>query len=172
MQDKHLCSFTFLRRKNGIVFLAFISFLGCLTGVFAALGAGNCIFPVMRIAVYSRVSIVGLLSTVFLPFFLSAIAVLFFNPRILYGLCFCKMFSFGFCISLLQQCFGTAGWFVCFFLLFSDGWVLFTFFLFWVRYLGGSKNNIFTFSCFCFISTVVICSLDYFLISPFWALLI
>ncbi len=109
-------SFGFDRLFPRVTFCAlFLS--GMLSGCIAARSAGQALASLMRMAVFSPVSIVSLSAAMLLPFILAAIAVYFRHTWLLMVIGFFKAFSFSWCFTGIWMAFGSA---VYFLLLFSD----------------------------------------------------
>lgn len=140
---------------------------GLLLGVGLACQAGDSIFSLMRIAASRRVSIVGLFSSILLPFLLSAAAVYLHGASLLLPVSFLKAFSFGFCAVTVMKAFGSAGWLVCRLLLFSDCCLMPVLFWFWLRHIRGGRRSVKMDMRLCAILIAAVGSIDYFLISPF-----
>lgn len=171
MQVYPLDTSTYFRRRNGLFILAITTFIGYTIGILIAFKVDNLLFLLMRRVFMDPVSIASLLITVFLPFLFTAIAVLFSRQQIFLLFNFLKSISFGFCLCILQCSFGRAGWLFQIFLFFTDGWVRFVLYWFWIRNLTYPTRSIYNDLVFCLIFSVLICVADYCLISPFMAML-
>lgn len=159
-------------RKGNTVFLALFYFLGLLSGAVFCISSGHIISSLMRSVPGGTVSIVGLLCVTALPFLLSAFAVFVSEPRLVFLICFGK--SFLFCvISLgLVAAYGSAGWLIRWLLMFSDSLGMPVLYLYWLRILSSWDKPPLC-ETFVFGSLfLLIGSIDYCLISPFWSGLI
>lgn len=160
------------RRRIVVFLLALISIAGYVTGAIIASKAGSIPLQLMRAATNSRVSISALLFMILLPSFFAALSVSFSKPWIFLLLCFCKTFSFGFSAFAVQELFCSAYWLVQPLFMFTDCWIIFILFYFWIRYLSRG-NRILSSDVFACISiATIICGVDYYFVSPFLAELI
>lgn len=149
--------------------LAGIWLVGLLAGGVSFSKAGIHYFLLMRSAVFCSVSIVGLFACNFLPFLLSAFAVFFNKPRLLYWICFFKAFIFAGCSYGIMVSFGSAHWLVRLLLQFSDCCLVSVLCWFCLRHING---NLYAVKRDCIICTGLIAAvgmLDYCVVSPFLA---
>lgn len=119
--------------------LAGIWLVGLLAGGVSFSKAGIHYFLLMRSAVFCPVSIVGSFACSFLPFLLSAFAVFFNKPRLLYWICFLR--------RLYSQAVHTALWSLS---VLHIGWFgsCFSFqTVVWYRCSAGSASGISTAIC-------------------------
>lgn len=107
-------------RKWGIVILAFSWLSGLWLGVMQVSDSGQTITSLMPVAIHSRLSIVGLLISVFLPFLFSAFAVYISQPVLLIFICFVKAVSVSFVSSCLSLSVGGGAWIFRLLVLFHD----------------------------------------------------
>lgn len=115
------------------------------------------------------VSIVRLLVWNLLPCVFSAAAVIFSAPWLLILICFGKAFLFAY-VSLCFACtFGSAGWLIWLLVLLPDILTLPLLYFYWLRHLSyaGSAGRFSGVMLFC--GSIFLCSLDYWVISPFLA---
>ena len=154
-------------RKWRRIFLALCYCAGLLMGSIVAAQAQESIASWMRTAEFQRVSIVSLLSVTCLHFLISAAAVLIAQVRLFYPVCFLKAFSFGFCAGGVYLVFGSAGWLVCGLLLFTDLCSMPLLYLFWQRYIDGSRRLVLTDAVLPASLLFLIGSLDHCIITPF-----
>ena len=159
-------------RKGASVFLAFFWFFGLVAGVLTALSASDLLSASMRTAVFSRVSILGLASAVFLPFLFSAFAVYIQCPFLLLPIAFAKAFLFSYLGLGVIEAFGSAGWLIRVLLMFSDIVLLPVLFWFWIRYISGDSRYGSRATAVCISVAALVGSIDYCVISPFMANLI
>lgn len=160
------CSDAFIRRIR-LAALAFCWCSGLMLGLHYAYRADSTYFLLMRMAASCRVSIVGLLTAVFLPFLLSALAVYISRPELLLPVCFLKAFSFSCSAAAVSAAFGSAGWLIRFLLNFSECCTLPLLCLFWIRHISGVKRPAGRDFLICCIAVLTIGALDYLLISPY-----
>ena len=154
-------------RKFCKLFLALSWHFGLLCGVLITDKCDPDLLSLMRSAVLSRVSIVGLLAVTFLPFLLSAFAVIFSSPWLMIPISFLKAFSFGYCASAVSTSFGSAGWLVRWLLLFSACCSVPVLYWFWLRHISGSQKSLWMDLVLCAVIVLLIGCLDYRVISPF-----
>lgn len=114
----HSDSFTL--RKWPAFLLAFSWLLGLGCGGLVFRSADESIVSLMRMAVLKPVSIVGLLSCTLLPFLFTAFAVYVSLPALLLLIGFSKAFLYAYVSCAVLAAFGSAGWLVRGFLMFSD----------------------------------------------------
>ena len=124
-------------------------------------------FSLMRSVVVQPVSIVGLCVSVFFPLICAYFSFLTEKPVVVMIVCFLKAVAFSFSGALVSHYFQSAGWIICFFMMFSDCCFSIVFLTLLLLY----------FSCACirpmsdlFVCTAIgicIATADYFAISPF-----
>ena len=113
--------------------------LGLLFGSYAATGAGDYFFLMMRGDVFA-VSIPGLPITS-LPFLLTAIAVCMPHPVLLMPVILWKAFTFSYCACGLGSAFGGASWLLRFLMMFGQVSSVPALMWLWLRKCDG-KNPI------------------------------
>lgn len=148
-------------------FLAFFWSVGLTLGVLIARSERESLFPLMRLVPIYQVSIVGVVSAFTLLMLISACAVYFNLSVILYVAAFLKAFSFGFTTYLSYNSFGSAGWLISLFLLFSNTSVSLIFLLFSFRYIGGSSAGISRWFLLSLFAAIGVFLIDFYIISPF-----
>lgn len=155
-------------RKGAVSILASSFFLGHLLGVWFSSGAGNTFYATMRAAVSGRVSIIGLLAAMVLPFLFSAFAVYIKQPILLVPIAFAEAFLFSWLGYGIYTACGSAGWLVVILVMFGQLCALPLLYWYWQYHIGGLR---FELPRFCLILTVlvVISFIDYYLIAPFLA---
>ena len=155
--------------RNPVWILAFSWVFGLSIGLFLVFRLQGDFTSLMRAAVLSRVSIVGLLVILLFPFVSSFVAASFSRPALLFLCAAGKGLCFSFCIYLIMAEFPTTGWLLCRLLLFSDFAVLVPLFLFWIRHLSSSKQSRKRDSLLYLIVALAAGVVDYCIISPFTA---
>lgn len=145
--------------------LALVWILGLFSGLAAGIMSETISFPLMRSTVFSAVSIVGLFHTL-LPFLLSAVAMVLHAPGMLLPLCFGKAFLSSYASFAICRAFGTAGWLVRWFLMFTDLWTLPILYYFWLRILSGTGAASRCEALFLSSLALLLGSIDYAIISP------
>ncbi len=160
----------FLRRKRVQLWLVWL--LGLSLGTVLAAYADPSCFSLMRSAASCRMSIVGLVASVLLPFLFSAYAVTISRPELVLGICACKAFSFAYCGQIARMAYGTAGWLVQPLLQFTAICTLPVFCGFCLRHIAGGKATARRDLGLCLGLAVLIAGVDYFVVSPFLAGLI
>ena len=140
---------------------------GLFAGYFFIIGHGDSISSLMHTAVNQRVTIVGLVLTLFFPLIISAMAVHLRSPLVLLVLVFLKAFCFSGCYFAVGIAFKGAGWLVRWLLLFSDSCMVVMLLWLWLEIIAGEvhtfKHSLIT----CVISAIIVGCIDYFVISPF-----
>ena len=162
---------SFFLRNSAIALLLLIWFFGLLLGSYLAAVSGESFFLLMRTAASSRVSIVGLIASSFLPFLFSAFAVYTNKYKLLYICCFSKALMFAWCAFASAAAYQSAGWLVRCFLQFSDILLIPVFCWFSIRQVSGVSTLKRDLSL-CTALFVLVGSLDYCVVSPFLVMLI
>ncbi|MDY3224764.1 MAG: hypothetical protein SOW84_02665 [Candidatus Faecousia sp.] len=159
-------------RKGAACILAIFWFCGLLCGIFCFWIARDHLFSLMRSCIFAPVSIVGLLCAAYLPFLLSAFALLVSLLWVVYPICFCKAFLFSFLSLGFLLSFPSGGWLVRYFLLFGDCAVLPVLYWYWLHSLMVPPMSRWlpTLAAGCIV--VLASCLDYRIISPYFACLI
>ena len=158
--------------SNRPVFMLVLSWsLGQILAIILASISGDSFFTLMRMAVSTRVSIVGLFAMSYLPFLFSAFAVYICKPKLLYLIVFLKALLFVFCSLSCVAVFPSAAWLVRILLLFSDSLLLPVLCWFSIRHISGYGNLKNDFSL-CTAFFILAASLDYCVVSPFLVMLI
>lgn len=156
-------------RKFYAFLLAVCWFAGLVCGFLVFLGTGDSVFRLMRSAPLGSVSFVGLLICSLLPFLISAFAV-FLSRSVLLAFSFGKAFLFSFTAAGIARAYGDAGWLVCRMAMFSSFTLLPLLYFLWLRLLSGRMRWTGVFLLLALAMLIV--SVDYRIISPFWASLI
>jgi len=166
----------FLHRKSvpavcnrRMLLLAFFWCFGVFSGVWCVFRQGFLSSSVMRGCLYGYVSIVCLLSTLFLPFLLSAFAVFLSGQWLIFPIALYRGFSFSFVFPGFAQCFGCAGQWIWALLCFSDLVSLPLLFWYWLWCLREERRGFAAVSLLVFALLLLIGSADHCLVSPFFA---
>lgn len=155
------------RRKVWRILLAFSFGAGFWAGMIFSSAAGEVLIPWMRTAIHCRVSIRFLLCATLFPFLFSAIAVFLSQPGLLLLIAFGKAFSAGLAGMCLCTAFGSAGWLVRWLLCFSSCLSLPVLYGYWLRHVGGKAGDPFRETAWLLSVSLLIGSVDYFVIVPF-----
>lgn len=158
-----------MRRRMDSTQLALCFFAGIACGFVVFLGAGSSLSSLMRSAADGTVSIVSLLCSALFPFLISAFAV-FLSRSALLAVCFGEAFLFAFTSVGVSRAFGTGGWLVCFLVMFSNTMCLPLLYFFWLRLLSGRISRLGILAVLAL--ALLIVSVDYRIVSPFWVSLI
>lgn len=161
--------FRWLFCRRGYLLLALFFCCGAACGVYVALGSENSILSLMRMAMVSHVSIVGLTVSTFLPFLIAAFAAYAGQPVLLYVLGFLRMFGFTFLGCCIHMTFGSAGWLLRWLFQFTDSCALALFCWFCLRQVGRSPCFPIRDLAVCATACSAVSILDHFMISPFLA---
>ncbi len=149
-----------------VFFLVCSSFLGMLLGYWVFRSDSSFYSSLMRTAVLCDVSIVSLLIVCVLPFVLSYFAFGFRKSWTCFFFSFLDSLLFSVSWFSVKTAFGSAGWLVCFLLLFSSG-VCFVFLPVFLVHLLKFKNHPGRL-CVCFTcAACVVCLVDGLFIAPF-----
>lgn len=159
--------FTFFRRRGCASLLAFFWCAGLVFGVCAAFGARNVLVPLMRLAVASPVSIVGLLGSLLLPFLFTALAVFLSHDWFILPVCFLKSFTYVLCAQTITLAFGNSAWLIQLLFLFSDTCMLSVLIWFWIRHLDCNRVTIVRDTAICIVVFIIIGILDHCFVSPY-----
>ena len=149
--------------------LAFFFQLGLICGGYLFLCTEDSFLSVTRLALGSRVTVVGLAGVLLLPFLLSAFAVSLRHIWLLYPVAFWKALCFSFVSLCILVAFGSGGWLALPLILFSDLLSFPALWLFWLRGLRGD-GRLGVGSMVVWLGAVG--CLDYCIISPFAASLL
>ena len=103
---------SYVSRDYRFLFIVFAIFGGSIFGVYLAIQSSETILPLMRAAVGSRMSIVGVIASRFLPFLFAAFAVYLAKPWLLIPVFIIKGFAISWIGCLVAAAFGSAGWLV------------------------------------------------------------
>ena len=160
------------RRKGLTLFLAFFWLGGILFGLWISCYAGDPLLSMMRSAVVSSVSIVGLMLAAALPFLLSAFAVFISGPGWLLPVSFVDGFLYGFACLTVVRAYGSAGWLIRPILCFSICASAPLTYIYWLRRVHNAQKPSVMETFFFLSCAVLIASIDYSLISSFLAELI
>ena len=150
-------------------FLGLFWIVGLLAGGSCFLFGADHLIPQMRVSLNGNVSIVCFFCLIFLPPFLSILAASTGMHSLLYVIAFGKAFLYAFASMALLLSFGSAGWLVRLLLGFSGILSAPVLYWFWLRCLCPG-SGLSALEIFFFISVfLLIGSIDYCLITPFWA---
>lgn len=158
--------------KHRQVLLAVCWILGILCGTFLSISAADLPLALMRGMYDPAVSIVSVLYVVYLPFLLSAFAVLLSAPAMILPVCFGKAFLCAYSFCCVFRTFGAIGWIISGIFLFPDWAALPVLYWYWRSVLV--RNGRRGLSSFCMAAGILagIAWLDLRIISPFGAGLI
>ena len=147
------------------ILLAFLWVIGFVCGCSCAACADNFV-SLMRACCDAGVSIVGLFFVPFLPFLITAVAVYFSAPLIVYLTGLCKAFLLGFCFCAVHSGFSTGGWLVSLLLLFTDLVTVPALLWFQCCVVGASRKTVFKCGILALFWFVAVAAADYFWIVP------
>ncbi len=152
--------------KTGCLLLSLIWCLSLGTGVIFSFIMQPSAVSLMCIAPQCRVSILGLIMIFLPPLILSAAAVKFSLPALIYLTAALDGAAMGYFLSGVVLAFGPAGWLPGSLLSFSK--LLFTVPKLWFFFLClENHNRLFSGLAICIFAAMIIGLFDYFLISPF-----
>ena len=166
MYKSRFCPRVFVRKGMPLVLAAsWIS--GVVLGI-CCYGTSSPVFSsLMRRVVSCPASIVGLLNAALIPFLLSALMIATSVPLLVSGLCFVKAFLFSFVSIGILESFGSGGWLIRLFLLFSDCAALPFLLGYWLWSVSASrKPGWLVTTCVVFFAVVLVTILDYRIIAP------
>lgn len=159
-------------RKGCWMLLVLFWCTGLILGVYTASIAENTLVSLMRSAVFSSVSIVGLLGSFLLPFLFTVLAVFLSKSWLILPICLAKSFSFALCARAVALAFGDSGWLLQLLFLFSDTIMLSVLCWFWARHIEGGRVTVIRDAAICIVVFIILGTLDYCCVSPFLAMLI
>lgn len=152
--------------------LLIICFLFCLALSFAfTTFFSEALFPTMRMAISSRVSIIGLLGSLLVPAYISAYAVCSNESWIIIILVCIKAFTFGFCSAAITIAYKNAWWLTHYLILFSDIYLLCVLWWFWLRRFPSKCEHLCLSTSVATAAALFIGIMDFLLITPFCACL-
>ncbi len=146
--------------------------LGLFAGVLIAYLASDSLSLTMHTATKSCVSIIGLLSTISLPFLLSALAVSISGTWLLIPIAFLKAFLFAYLGFGLVAAYNSAGWLLRILFMFADCCTVPLLYGYWLKLCSGSSVSPWILAIAHWIPTMVIGYIDFSFVSPFLATLI
>ena len=157
----------FLRSKTYYIFLALAWGFGLTIGVLHADMAYNNIYTFMRASVYSSVSTVSLMVVSLLPLLVCVACVYFSQAFLILPVVTVKAYSYSFCALSLLWTFGSAGWLICLFMLFSDLPSVLLLLWFSVVHISGKKTFLLRDSIICIVGITTFAVLNDLWIAPF-----
>lgn len=148
-------------------FLLFLWYFGVCIGIFAGCRVNNSFYSLMHSSLCSRVSIVWVLISALIPYFLYLLLQRAWSRVFLACICFLKAFCYAFALLVIFRAFGSAGWLMCALCLWCD--ILSTVLLFWFllncdRWRSVHHERIFAFNV---AVTIVLICINYWLVRPF-----
>ena len=153
--------------QNPPVFLGITWITGLLLGWFIATVLVDCLQKTSSWFLCGRKNMLSFLLPAFLPFLISALAVYFSAPGLLFAICATQAFLFGFYGFAVCFIFGQCSWLLRLLFMFTDICSAPILYLYWLRYLyAKSPLSWGTHICFSF-CLLVICGIDLYVISPF-----
>lgn len=147
--------------------LLFLWILGLVCGVWFAFSAGESYFSLMRSAPTARTSIISLWGILFLPFMISAFAVLMDTPVLFFSVSFAKSFFLAFTSVGALLAFPTGGWLVRLLLMFSQICISPVLLLFMLQCLSGNKQSLPGTCAAAGGYAILVASIDHCYIAPF-----
>ncbi len=127
-------------RKCDKLFLALSWVTGLGFGSLIFRYAGSTLASQMPLAVKCQPSIIGLLTSVMLPFLVSAFAVYIRAPWLLYGVCCLKSFGLAYVSCAVFCAFDSAGWLIRGLFMFTDICGSVALYLYWYRHISGVRS--------------------------------
>ncbi len=161
-----------LRCMSPTYSLAICWLTGLLSGVAYGYRTDQSSLLLMRIAAFSRMSIVGLLFVLYIPLIFSLFAIYKKRPHWMIAVSFLKAFLFASCGAMLHVAFGSAGWLVRLMLQFSDICALPFFYWFCIRNITGQNDRTRLDFVICCVANAILGIFDFCVISPFLVKLI
>lgn len=159
-------------RKKSVYQISVLVLSWVLGSLSSLLFAKHYCFSLMCPLTVERVSIVGMIVSLTLPFILSYILLNRCHFLTIIPVLFLKAFGYMFCYYSITYFYGTAGWLVRLFLMFSDTFSVFILLHFCYRFASGKTDNMLRYFQIAFMVLILFCCLDYYVISPFSMMLI
>lgn len=150
--------------------LAFTWTLGLIAGYYVL--DQTPLISLMRSSHFLRMSIVDLILSLAIPFLVSFILLRYFSFYSVLPFVFLKALSYFLCYGGITLIFGNAGWLLSGMLLFSDSIFVIMLLLIWFNAAIGKKPNLRRCIAAYIISSIAIVYLDYFVVSPYVAMLL
>ena len=162
-----------LNARKGMPFVLAMCWIGgLLFGAFPYFFFSPETFSLMHRIVSCSASIVGLLNAALLPFLLSAFFGVFSMPWAIAGVCYVKAFLFSFVSLRILVSFGSGGWLLRYFLLFSGCTTLPLLYWYWLCSVSmPDRLHWLIVTCTVFAAIVFTTILDYRIIAPFVCLI-
>ena len=157
---------TFTLRRNRHILLALSWALGLGFGALAFRYGQDRLVSLMPSAVFGRSSIVGLASSLLLPFLFSAFAVYFSTPLLLSVICFVKAFAYAYVSCFITLAFPASGWLIRLLLLFGDQLGIPVLYLYWLRHISGCRGFRAGVTGLFLTLLVLVIAMEYYWISP------
>ena len=154
--------------KRSIIMLIFCWVVGISIGLYISLDNSKLFVDLIEQAATGRALFIGCTMKMLMPLFISVVSILFFIPAFIYAVCFTKAIGFACCFYAALVAFNSASWLVTPLLLFSDLFTTVVLLTVWFRFLlcrGTRGKNLAVFIAI----SILICLIDYFIISPFLA---
>lgn len=167
MRVSHLKYFGTFGCKINVWILASLWIGGIFIGAVISHLTGSFVFPLMRTAVYCRVSIVWLVTCNIFPLLLSAFAVIFSIPAVIECCLLIRALSLGYILLGALRVFCSGAWLISALLLFSSGIV--NILIFCIVLFSGRMNSRGLFSMFllCISVALLVSVVDYLFFAPF-----
>ena len=158
---------SFRLRQRYYLYFSLAWLAGLIAGALTATQSAAIHNSLTQSLCYSRLSVVGFLASLSVPFLLSAI----FFKMSLFGLVIplilWKAFSYSWCVCAVLVSLADAGWLISRLLLFSDSVVTVLLLWFWFRGLDRESTGRQVDLLLCLVMTLSIGSIDCCVISPF-----
>ena len=165
-------SLSFNTRKEMSTVLAVCWYSGILCGIIYFSVCDTGVISLMHRIASCSASIVGLLSVSFIPFLLTSFFLAISKIWVVFGVCFIKSFLFSFVSIGCLTTFGSGGWLLRYFLLFSDCVVLPALFWYCMRFISAPVRVCWMITTITFVIVIVLFTvLDYRIIAPFVCLI-
>lgn len=164
----HMSIYKYEMNRNTILGLALagVWFVGLSLGFVAVRFYGDTLVSCLSQAAALPVSIAAPLVTL-LPLLLSALAVIVFQPGLLYGICFVRAVTLAMMLQALAVCFNGGVYLAAVFLMFSSLVFSPVLLWYWWRRLALRMENFVPDTLVCMAMGFVIGLMDYWFISPF-----
>lgn len=166
-----LQSTSWFQCKGSVILLSFLWTIGLVCGLYFISSSGDYVTGLFACVSGSRQSVLGLLAVICVPLIISAISIYLPIPALVYVYAVIKAFSFGCCLCGIAITFGQSGWLVRLLLLFSDTCLVVMMLWLWCRMLYNNRFSVRKDLLFCIAASAVIGMIDYFLVSPYLAML-
>lgn len=159
------------RMGKGVCFLSLSFAFGLFLGTYTTLKQDSSSVA-FTFDIVSGASLAVLVVMSLLPFLFSVLFITFSFPVAIFPISFLKAVSFGFCSGSILNYFGSAGWLIRFFFLFTSSCTLTPLIWFWIRHIDGTTFRLKKDFVFCTVFVFLFSVIDHYFIYPYCLILL